>query len=272
VPPKHNEVTGFDVDKQEVRLRDGTVPYDTLIVAAGAGYHYFGNDHWQQWAPPLKKVEDALEIRRRVLSAFEMAERAVDPETIRAWLTFVSIGGGLTGVEMAGALAEVAHKALRHEFRRINPADARIILVQSPDYILPTYDASLSQKAAVALQKMGVTVRTQARVSAVSATTVTLNAEGEEEVVPARTVLWAAGVKASPLGEALAEVTGVGLDGTGRVQVLPDLSVPGHKNIFVIGDLAHVLSEEGQPLPGVAQVAIQQGQYVPKLLQRRWNR
>jgi NADH dehydrogenase len=173
---------------------------------------------------------------------------------------------------MAGALAEVAHKALRHEFRRINPADARIILVQSPDYILPTYDASLSQKAAVALQKMGVTVRTQARVSAVSATTVTLNAEGEEEVVPARTVLWAAGVKASPLGEALAEVTGVGLDGTGRVQVLPDLSVPGHKNIFVIGDLAHVLSEEAQPLPGVAQVAIQQGQYVPKLLQRRWNR
>jgi NADH dehydrogenase len=265
------EVTGFDVDKQEVLLRDGTVPYDTLIVAAGAGYHYFGNDQWQQWAPPLKKVEDALEIRRRVLSAFEMAERAVDPETMRAWLTFVIIGGGPTGVEMAGALAEVAHKALRHEFRRINPADARIILVQSPDYILPTYDVTLSQKAAGALEKMGVTVRTKARVTAVSPTTVTLKSGGEQEVVPARTVLWAAGVKASPLGEALAEATGVALDRTGRVQVLPDLSVPGYENIFVIGDLAHVLNEDGQPLPGVAQVAIQQGQYVAKLLRRRWQ-
>lgn len=263
------EVTGFDVHRQKVLLQDGAVPYDTLIVAAGAGHHYFGNNHWQQWAPPLKSVEDALEIRRRVLSAFEMAERAPDPETMRAWLTFVIIGGGPTGVEMAGALAEVAHKALRHEFRCIDPAEARIILVQSPDHILPTYDPSLSQKSAAALEKMGVSVRTGMRVTAVSPTSVTLKAGDDTESVPARTVIWAAGVKASPLGEALANATGVVLDRSGRVLVQPDLSVPGHDNIFVIGDLAHTLNANGQPLPGVAQVAIQQGKYVGQLLQQR---
>ncbi|MBK8901192.1 MAG: NAD(P)/FAD-dependent oxidoreductase [Anaerolineaceae bacterium] len=263
------EVTGFDVAKQKVLLQDGAVPYDTLIVAAGASYHYFGNDYWQQWAPPLKSVEDALEIRRRVLSAFEMAERAPDPETRRAWLTFVIIGGGPTGVEMAGALAEVAHKALRHEFRTINPADARIILVQSPDHILPTYDPVLSQKGAAALEQMGVTVWTQARVTAVSPTNVTLKSGDATEVVPTHTVLWAAGVKASPLGQALARATGVALDRGGRVQVQQDLSVPGYDNIFVIGDLAHTLNDDGQPLPGVAQVAIQQGKYVGQLLRHR---
>lgn len=263
------EVTGFDVHKQEVLLQDDAVPYDTLIVAAGAGHHYFGNDHWQKWAPPLKSVEDALDIRRRVLSAFERAERATDPAAMRAWLTFVIIGGGPTGVEMAGALAEVAHKALRHEFRAINPADARIILVQSPDAILPTYDPALSQKGAAALGKMGVSVRTQARVTAVSPTSVTLKAGDDTEIVPTCTVIWAAGVKASPLGEALAKAAGVVLDRSGRVLVQPDLSVPGHDNIFVIGDLAHSLNAAGQPLPGVAQVAIQQGKYVGQLLKQR---
>lgn len=265
------EVVGFDVAHKQVLLQDETVAYDTLIVASGAGHHYFGNAQWQRWAPPLKTVEDALEIRRRVLSAFEMAERALEPEAMLSWLTFVIIGGGPTGVEMAGALAEVAQKALRHEFRRINPADARIILVQSPEHILPMYDQALSQKSAAALEKMGVTVRTRARITAVNGSGVTLTQGDSQEFVPARTVVWAAGVKASPLGEALAKATGAPLDRSGRVQVQPDLSVPGHEDIFVVGDLAHALNEAGEPLPGVAQVAIQQGRYVAQLWQRRWQ-
>lgn len=265
------EVVGFDAYQQQVLLRDEVIDYDTLIVAAGASHHYFGNDHWEKWAPPLKTVEDALEIRRRVLSAFEQAEKAATPAEAQAWQTFVIVGGGPTGVEMAGALAEVAQKSLRHEFRHIDPAQARIILVQGTDHILPAYDPDLSQKGARALAEMGVEVRTGTRVTNVQPHGVTLTSAGEDAFVPARTVLWAAGVKASPLGEALVAATGAPLDRGGRVKVAPDLSLPGYDNIFVIGDLASYRHQTGEPLPGVAQVAIQQGRYVGELLQRRWR-
>lgn len=266
-----DEVVGFDAQQQQVLLRNGAVGYDVLIVAAGAGHHYFGNDQWERWAPPLKTVEDAVEIRRRVLSAFEKAEQATDPETIRSWLTFVIVGGGPTGVEMAGALADIATQTLRHDFRNINPAEARIILVQSPSRILTTYAEELSQKGKEALERRGVIVRTGARMTDVGPQGATLSLGEENEFIAARTVLWAAGVKANPLGKALAEATAAEVDRGGRVIVNPDLSVPGYENIFVAGDLAHYAHHSDTPLPGVAQVAIQQGYYIGQLLQRRWR-
>lgn len=263
------EVTGFDVANRQVILRNGTVSYDTLIVAAGAGNHYFGNDHWQQWAPSLKTVEDATEIRRRIIAAFEAAEVSSDLDTIRSWLTFVIVGGGPTGVEMAGALAEIARETLTHEFRNIDPSDARILLVQSGDRVLPTYPPDLSEQAMRMLVKRGVEIVTNARVSDVGPQQVTIAYGEQVETIAARTVLWTAGVNASPLGQALADATGVALDRGGRVVVGPDLTVPGHPEIFVIGDLANYAHQDGKPLPGVAQVAIQQGRYVGKLIERR---
>lgn len=263
------EVTGFDVANKQVILRNGTVDYDTLIVAAGSGNHYFGNDHWQQWAPSLKTVEDATEIRRRIIAAFEAAEVASDPDIVSSWLTFVIVGGGPTGVEMAGALAEIARETLKHEFRNIDPSDARIVLIQSQDRVLPTYPPDLSEKAMLLLVKRGVEVMTNARVSAVGPQEVTISYGEQVESVAARTVLWTAGVKASPLGQALADATGVALDRGGRVLVDPDLTVSGHPEIFVIGDLANYAHQGDKPLPGVAQVAIQQGQYVGNLIRRR---
>jgi len=263
------EVTGFDTANRQVILRNGTVRYDTLIVAAGAGNHYFGNDHWGQWAPSLKTVEDATEIRRRIIAAFEAAEVASDPDAVRSWLTFVIVGGGPTGVEMAGALAEIARETLRHAFRNINPSDARILLVQSGDRLLPTYSPELAAKAAAALEKRQVEIVTGARVTDLGPQGVIVSHAGQDEAIAARTVLWTAGVKASPLGEALAEATGAPLDRGGRVMVEPDLTLPGHPEIFVIGDLAHFAHQGDKPLPGVAQVAIQQGQYVGELVKRR---
>lgn len=263
------EVTGFDVARRQVILRNGAVSYDTLVVATGSGNHYFGNDHWQQWAPSLKTVEDATEIRRRIIAAFEAAEVAGDPDTVRSWLTFVIVGGGPTGVEMAGAMAEIARETLKHEFRSIDPSDARILLVQSQDRVLPTYPPDLSARAMAMLAKRGVEIVTNARVTDVGPQEVTISCGDEVEHVAARTVLWTAGVKASPLGQALAEATGVSLDRGGRVEVEPDLTMPDHPEIFVIGDLAHYAHQDGKPLPGVAQVAIQQGQYVAELIKRR---
>lgn len=263
------EVVDFDTGKKRVILRDGTIDYDLLIVAAGAGNHYFGNDEWRRYAPSLKTVEDATEIRRRILTAFEAAERATDPEEIRAWLTFVVIGGGPTGVEMAGALAEVAYDALQNEFRHINPSDARIILVQSGSHILPTYAPELSEQAAAALKRLGVEVQTNARVTHVSADSVTFTRDDQPEHLPARTVLWTAGVKASSLGKALAQACGAALDRSGRVEVNADMTLPGHPEIFVIGDLASYTHQGDSPLPGVAQVAIQQGRYVGGLIERQ---
>jgi NADH dehydrogenase len=263
------EVADFDIANKRVILHDGTVSYDKLIVAAGSGKNYFGNDQWMAHAPGLKTVEDATEIRRRILTAFEAAERTGDPNRMRAWLTFVVIGGGPTGVEMAGALAEIARETLRDEFHSINPSDARIILVQSRSQILPTYSPELSAKASAALEKLGVEVRTGRRVTDVQERGVTVSSGDEQEFVSARTILWTAGVKASPLGKALAEATGAEVDRGGRVIVSRDLSVPGYPDIFVIGDLGHFAHQTGAPLPGVAQVAIQQGRYVGDLIQRQ---
>lgn len=263
------EVIGFDVANKQVILRDGVVGYDKLIIAAGSGKNYFGNDQWMAHAPGLKTVEDATEIRRRILTAFEAAERTTDPNKLRAWLTFVVIGGGPTGVEMAGALAEIAHETLKNEFHSISPSDARIVLVQSGDRILPTYPPELSAKAAAALERLGVEIRTGVRVTEVQERSVTLSSGGAEEQVSARTILWTAGVQASPLGKLIAQASGASVDRGGRVITEPDLSLSGYPDIFVIGDLAHYAHQTGEPLPGVAQVAIQQGRYVGKLIERR---
>ena len=231
------EVNGFDAANQQVILRNGTVPYDALIVAAGTGNHYFGNDHWGQWAPSLKTVEDAIEIRRRIIAAFEAAEVASDPDAVRAWLTFVIVGGGPTGVEMAGALAEIARETLRHSFRNIDPSDARILLVQSGDRLLPTYPSDLSAKAQATLEKRGVEIVTGARVTDLGPQGAVVAHDGQDEAIAARTVPGrrCEGVAARPgAGRCHRRAPGPGR----RVQVEPDLSVPGHPEIFVIGDLA----------------------------------
>jgi NADH dehydrogenase len=271
------EVTGLDPVRRQVFLRDGgegitNLPYDTLILAPGVRHHYFGHPEWEAFAPGLKTIEDATEMRRRVLLAFEIAERQSDPEQRRSWLTFVIVGGGPTGVELAGALGEIAHHTLRENFRRIDPAEARIVLVEGMARVLPTYAPEVSIRAAAALTRLGVRVRTGAAVTKVEPDGVVLRAGSVEERIPARTVLWAAGVQASPLGRILGEKTGAQVDRAGRVVVEADLSVPGHPEILVIGDLAsftHSVGGSGSPLPGVAQVAMQQGRYAAELIQRR---
>ncbi len=263
------EVIDFDLANREVILTDGRIPYDTLILAAGVRHHYFGNDQWESTAPGLKTIEDATAIRRRVLLAFETAERETDPEQIRKWLTFVVIGGGPTGVELAGALGEIANHTLKHNFRHIDPASAEVILLEGTDRVLPPYPADLSARAAGSLHKMGVTVRTNAIVTAIQPESVTFRSGDQTETIHAHTVLWGAGVQGSPLGRRLAEAAGAELDRAGRIIVQPDLSLPGHPEIMVIGDLAHYAHQTGKPLPGVAQVAMQQGDYAARLIQAR---
>lgn len=263
------EVVDVDVANKKVVMTDGELSYDTLIVATGARHHYFGNEQWQRYAPGLKTVEDATEIRRRILTAFEAAERATDVEEIRAWLTFVVVGGGPTGVELAGALAEIAYASLKHDFRNIDPADARIVLVQSGERILPPYAPELSARAAASLERLGVRVLTEKRVTDVGPAGVRLADHEQAQFIPARTVLWAAGVQASSLGRVLARATGAELDRSGRVMVAADLSLPGQPDVFVIGDLACYPHQTGQPLPGVAQVALQEGRYVARLIKAR---
>lgn len=264
------EVTGFDVAARRVLLADGsTLTYDTLIVAAGAGTHYFGNDDWRRAAPGLKSIEDATEIRRRIVTAFEMAERQTDPDAARTWLTFAVVGGGPTGIELAGALAEIARMTFRRGFHNIQPSDARILLIHSRDHLLPGYHQTLSASAQAALEQRGIEVVTCARLTGVDAHGVTVSYGDRSDVIAAGTVLWAAGVKASPLGQALASATGAPLDRGGRVVVTPELSLPGHPDIFVIGDLAHVEDSSGVPLPGVVQVAQQQGDNVARRIHAR---
>ncbi|GAC1465787.1 MAG: NAD(P)/FAD-dependent oxidoreductase [Isosphaeraceae bacterium] len=243
------EARGFDLDARRVILSDGTLPYDFLIVAAGASHSYFGHEEWAPFAPGLKSIDDALQIRRRILYAFEAAERATDPESRQRWLTFVVIGGGPTGVELAGALIEIAHHALAKDFRKIDPTEARVILLEGMERILPTYVASLSEKARRQLEGLGVEVRTGAFVDAIDAGGVSLGAER----IATGTVLWGAGVAASPLGRSL----GAPLDRAGRVRVNPDLTLPGHPEVYVIGDLAS-LEQDGKPVPGVAPAAMQE--------------
>jgi NADH dehydrogenase len=245
----------IDAPGRKVVLADGEVPYDFLILATGATHSYFGHDEWALHAPGLKTLEDALFIRRRTLLAFERAEREADPARRRGLLTFVVIGGGPTGVELAGTLVEIARHTLRREFRRMDPAEARVVLLEGLDRILPAYPSDLSAKARRQLEDLGAEVRTGARVTGVDADGVWLGAERLE----AGTVLWAAGVAASPLGRSL----GAPLDRAGRVKVEPDLTVPGHPELFVIGDLA-ALEQDGQPVPGVAPAAMQMGRHAAR--------
>ncbi len=263
------EATGIDVAGKLVTLTDGDVPYDSLIVATGARHHYFGRDEWETHAPGLKSLEDATEIRRRVLSAFEVAERTKDPAGREEWLSFVVVGGGPTGVELAGALGELARDTLRNDFRAIDPKSARIVLLEGTDRVLPTYPPSLSAKCERSLARLGVTVRTKTLVTELSASAVTVRSGDTTEILPCRTVLWAAGVNASPFGQVLSHATGAGLDKIGRVLVDPDLTVPDHPDIFVIGDLANFSHQTGAPLPGVAPVAMSQGRYAANVIRRR---
>jgi NADH dehydrogenase len=265
------KVTDLDPARGVVVLEDGDeVGYDTLVVATGAGHHYFGrDDEWQEVAPGLKTIEDAVTIRRRVLLAFEAAEREPDPNRRRALLTFVIVGGGPTGVELAGALGDLTRHTLPGEFHSFDPAEARIILVEGLDRILTGFPADLSRAAARSLAGLGVQVRTGVMVTDIAADHVVVkDAAGEQTRIPTYTVLWGAGVRASSLGAVVAGRTGAEQDRAGRLVVGPDLSLPGHANIFVIGDLAHY-EQDGAPLPGVAQVAMQQGQFVAGVLRRR---
>jgi NADH dehydrogenase len=263
------EAVGLDPETRRVFLTDGEVPYDSLIVALGASHHYFGREEWADLAPGLKTVEDALEIRRRIFTAFEWAEREADPSAVAALLTFVVVGAGPTGVELAGALAEIARDTLAHEFRSIDPARARIILLEGAPRVLSPYPSDLSEDAARSLRRLGVEVRTGAVVTEIQPDSVAVRTGERVERIQARTVLWAAGVQASPFGRALAETTGATLDRAGRVIVGPSLSLTGHPEIVVIGDLAYFADGTGSPLPGVAQVAMQQGAYAARLIQDR---
>ena len=263
------EATSIDTATRRVILSDGSVEYDTLIVATGASHQYFGHDDWEQFAPGLKTVEDATDMRRRILLAFETAEREQDPAKVREWLTFVIVGGGPTGVELAGALGEIANDTLRGDFRRINPSEARIILVEGTDRVLPAYPPKLSEAAKKMLGRLTVAVRTGAVVTDISDGSVTIREGERTEKISARTILWAAGVLASPLGRMLADSAGATLDKAGRVVVEPDLTIAGHPEIFVIGDLANFSHQTGKPLPGVAQPAIQQGHFVGDAIKRR---
>ncbi|QDU37849.1 NADH dehydrogenase-like protein [Maioricimonas rarisocia] len=263
------EVTGFDVDRRRVLLRDGELDYDSLVVAAGSTHSYFGHNEWESHAPGLKSVEDATRMRKKILLAFEAAEREPDPERRRAWLTFVLVGGGPTGVELAGALSEIARHTFRKDFRHIDPAEANIIIVEAADKPLHVYSDHLAGKASEALRQLGVEVRTRTKVVDIQEDHVVLESEEGHETLPTRTVLWTAGVAASPLGRLLADATDATTDRIGRVQVEPDLTLPGHPDLFVIGDLAHCADKDGRPLPGLAPVAIQQGSYVADVIASR---
>jgi NADH dehydrogenase len=256
------EVRDLDVANRTVILDEGAIPYDELIVATGATHSYFGHAQWEALAPGLKTIEDATAIRARLLAAFERAEREPDAAKRSAWLNFVIVGGGPTGVELAGALGEIANDTLRHDFHHIDPAEAQILLVEGEDRLLPTFPPALSAKAAKQLRDLGVHPRTSARVTAIDEAGVTLTYAGGAQRVAARTVLWAAGVRASRMGKVLADRAGAELDGVGRVMVEADLSIRGHPEIRVIGDLANCSRQTGKPLPGVAPVAMQQGRYV----------
>ncbi len=264
------EVAGFDLDARQVRLADARLDYDTLIVAAGAGQSYFGHPEWAELAPGLKTLEDATRIRRRVLLAFERAELEDSPQRRNALLTFAVVGAGPTGVELAGALAEISRRTLAGEFRRIDPARAQVLLIEGAERVLPTFPETLSRRAAHSLEQLGATVRTGCLVEQIGPDEIELRGgDGERQRLACCNVLWAAGVEASPLGKALTEASGAELDRSGRVIVEPDCSLAGRQEVFVIGDLASYGHGTDRPLPGLAAVAMQQGRYVAHLLRRR---
>ncbi len=264
------EATGFDLAARRVLLADGHLDYDSLVVATGSETSYFGHDAWEPSAPGLKTIEEATNIRHRVLAAFEAAERQPDPDRVQRLLTFVIAGGGPTGVEMAGAVAETARHTLRGQFRRIDPGKARVILVEGGDRVLAGFLPRLSASARAQLEQLGVIVHSGCLVTDVREQGVTVRRGEQTEEIEAATVVWAAGVRASPLGKLLADAAGVQVDRQGRVPVQADLSLAGHLEVFAIGDLAAAQSKpDGPPLPGLAPVAMQQGHYVAKLIRGR---
>jgi NADH dehydrogenase len=249
------EAVGIDVEGKRVVLSDGEIPYDFVIVASGATHSYFGRDDWRAVAPGLKSIEDALEIRGRAFLAYERAEREPDPAARAAWMTFVLVGAGPTGVEMAGAFAEIAHYAMAREFRRIDPNSARVVLLEGKDRVLPLYPPDLSARARRQLESLGVEVRTGAMVTAIDEIGVTVGGER----IAARTVVWAAGVQASPLARTL----GAPLDAAGRVLVTAELTVPGRNDVFVVGDLS-ARTQDGTQVPGTCPAAIQEGRHAAR--------
>ena len=271
------DVTGFDLDAREVRLDSvaartpDTLGYDSLIVAGGSTYSYFGHDEWSGIAPEVKSLESALETRSRILKAFEKAELELDPEARRAELTFVVVGAGPTGVEMAGQIGEMARDTLRRDFRAINPRQARIVLVEAGERVLPTFPPSLSAKAERALAQLGVTTLLRTAVVGIDPDGVTLQHEDNSEYLPASTVIWAAGVRASALAGQLARAVGAEPDPAGRVTVESDLTLQGHPEVIALGDMVRVRGRDGEvrQLPGVAPVAIQQGRYAGRLVHDR---
>jgi NADH:ubiquinone reductase (H+-translocating) len=266
------EVVDVNPETNAILLADGAiVQYDYLIVSAGAQSSYFGHEEWRKWAPSLKSIEEATQIRHKILYAFEVAERITDPVVRASWLTFVIVGAGPTGVELAGAIGEIARETLRNDFRSIHPEEAQIVLMDGSPRVLMPFPEELSRKATKSLERLGVQVRTGVMVKEISREGVTIAQESAEIRVDARTVIWAGGVSAPPIGRTLAKNAQAETDKSGRIKVEPDLTMPGFRNIFVIGDLAICLDRSGKPLPGVAQVAMQGGAYVAKTIIKKIN-
>ena len=264
------EAVGIDPEGRQLLMADGgPIGYDTLVVATGARHSYFGHDEWAKFAPGLKSIEDATEIRRRILIAFEAAEREADPERRAEWMTFVIVGGGPTGVELAGALGEIANDTLRNDFRSIDTRQARILLVEALDRILPPYPPDRSASAKRQLQRLGVTVHTKTKVTDIGKGFVRVEGPKGEETIATRTVLWAAGVLASSFGRAVAKALDAETDKAGRILVEPDLTVPGHPEVLVIGDAAVQPWKKGKPVPGVAQGGIQGGKCAAAAIRHR---
>jgi NADH dehydrogenase len=264
-----DEVIEIEPAARIVRTRRGEYPWDTLIVAAGSTVSYYGNEMWRPFAPGLKGIEEALEIRNRVLRAFEEAEKERDPEARRAWLSFVIVGGGPTGVELAGTLGEIARDTLRGDFRNIRPEEARIFLLELAPRVLPSFPEDLSEAAELSLLRLGVRSLTGVRVTAVDSEGVEFERDGQRGRLSARTVIWAAGVQGHSLARLLHEKAGAELDRAGRVRVSPDCSLPTHPEIFVIGDMASYPDGKGGTLPALAPVAMQQGRYVARVIADR---
>jgi NADH:ubiquinone reductase (H+-translocating) len=260
-------VEDVDPDSKEVFLADGAaLPYDSLIVATGSETSYFGHDEWQEWAPGLKSVEDATMVRHKILYAFEVAERISDPVQRRAWLTFVIVGAGPTGVELAGAIAEIARQTLKNDFRSIRPEDSQVILLDGAPRVLKSFPEDLAEKATRSLVNLEVTVTCGVMVKNINKEGLTIESRGNLDHIAAKTVIWAGGITPSSLGQILARRTNAETDKAGRVKVKPDLTVPNYPDIYVVGDLAAAVDAKGKPLPGVSQVAVQGGQYAAKAI------
>ena len=265
------DAVDIDPDARRVKLRDGAeVEYDSLIVASGSQSSYFGHNEWARWAPALKTIEDATAIRHKIVAAFEAAERMTDPDERRAWLTFVIVGAGPTGVELAGALGEIANHSLKYDFRSIRPEEARILIVDSSPRVLPNFPEDLSARAEKQLIRLSVRVRNGLMVVGIDENGVTVKTKsGEEQHIHAHTVIWAAGVAVSDFGRTLAQRTRAETQRNGQINVAPDLTIPNYSNIYVVGDLAYVKRPDGRPLPGVAQVAMQGGAYAAHSIVKR---